>query len=332
MRLTSYLLWLVVLLPGGAEGAASAGSAALGRPGRPLAEWAEKEGLQWGWTKPNTELWATNRWARFQFTVDSRRVQCNGIAVWLSEPVVRTNGQAYLAALDLEKTLKPLLHAPRMSPGRKIRTICLDPGHGGRDPGNQAGKQQEKKYALLLAREVMGMLQAAGLKVYLTRSSDTFVDLARRPELAKRRGADLLVSLHLNSVANQPSVGGAEVYCLTPAGASSTNVGGEVAASGALPGNQHNDQSLLFAYQVQKALVQGLGLEDRGVRRARFAVLRTAQMPAILVEAAFMSNPEELKRIMNPKLRKPTARAIADGLLAGKRLLERGTVAPARSR
>lgn len=332
MRLTSYLLWLAVLLARDAEGAASAGSAALGRACRPLAEWAEKEGLQWGWTKPNTELWATNRWARFQFTVDSRRVQCNGIAVWLSEPVVRTNGQACLAVLDLEKTLKPLLHAPRLPPGRKIRTICLDPGHGGRDPGNQAGKQQEKKYALLLAREVMAMLQAAGLKVFLTRSSDTFVDLARRPELAKRRGADLMVSLHFNSVAVQPAVRGAEVYCLTPANASSTNAGGEGGDSGPLPGNLHNDQSLLFAYQVQKALAQGLGLEDRGVRRARFAVLRTAQMPAILVEAAFMSNPDELKRIMDPKLRKPTARAIADGILAGKRLLERGTAAPARQR
>jgi N-acetylmuramoyl-L-alanine amidase len=81
---------------------------------------------------------------------------------------------------------------------------------------------------------------------------------------------------------------------------------------------------MLLAYHVHRALVEGGGLADRGIRRARFVVLRGAAMPAILIEAGFMSRPEELRRIRDPQHRRQTAQAILDGLFAYKRLLERG--------
>jgi len=207
-----------------------------------------------------------------------------------------------------------------------VRTVCLDPGHGGKDPGNQVGSNQEKQYNLLLAQEVRAQLALAGLKVRLTRSSDTFIELPARPGLARHWRADLFVSLHFNAAdASRSTVQGAEVYCMTPVGASSTNARGEGSGSGWSPGNRHNDQNLLLSYQVQKALTRNLPVEDRGVRRARFAVLRDATMPAVLIEAGFLSHPAEGRLIHSAAYRQKIAHAIVEGLLAYKRAVEQGT-------
>src|SRR5262249_28185273 len=152
----------------------------------------------------------------------------NGVGVWLVLPVANRGGSVYVSRLDVQRTLQPLLAPPRNRTETKIRTICLDPGHGGRDSGNQAGGNPEKKHTLLLAKAVRDQLSRAGLKVLLTRTQDYYVDRAARPEQARRAGADLFVSLHFNSADNsRDTVKGAEVYCLTPVGASSTNARGE---------------------------------------------------------------------------------------------------------
>jgi N-acetylmuramoyl-L-alanine amidase len=161
------------------------------------------------------------------------------------------------------------------------------------------------------------------LKVTLTRTTDTFVELPTRPDLARRRKADLFVSLHFNSTeSSRNSVQGAEVYCLTPAGASSTNARGEGGGAGWFPGNRYNDKNMFLAYQVQKALTKSLAVEDRGVRRARWAVLRDAVMPALLIEAGFMSHPVEGRKIFDASYRRQMAKAIVDGVLAYKRVVE----------
>lgn len=320
------------LLGCGSGWAAAPSGAGAARATQSLGSWAEEAGLRWGWEEPSKSLWATNRRARLRFVVDSRRAEFNGVAIWLSVPVTRRQEEAQVAAVDVEALLEPLMEPARLPGGAKIRKVCLDPGHGGRDPGNQEGKRQEKTYTLLLAREVRAMLEAAGLKVVMTRTQDKQVELPDRPRYAARQTADLLVSLHFNASANRETGQGAEVFCMTPPWTSSTNAGGEGADTGPLPGNRQNDLNVLLAYQVQKALVEGLGVQDRGVRRARFAVLRDATIPAVLVEAAFMTHPADLKRITDTAKRKELARAITDGILATKRLLERGgtTAAPKR--
>ena len=277
------------------------------------------------WLKPNETLQLTKNSSKLVLTLDSREAQINGVQVWLLLPTAARNGACCLAQLDVERTLQPLLSPTRAQASARIRTICLDPGHGGKDPGNQVGSNQEKQYTLLLAREVRAQLAQAGLKATFTRSTDTFIELPTRADLAKRQSADLFVSLHLNAAeTGRDSVQGAEVYCLTPAGANSTNARGEGAGAGAFPGNRHNDQNLCLAYQVQKSLTRNLGVADRGVRRARFAVLRDAVMPAVLIEAGFMSHPTEGRKIFTAAYRQKMARAIVEGLLAYKRLVEKG--------
>jgi N-acetylmuramoyl-L-alanine amidase len=288
-----------------------------------LVDWAKANGFNSRWLKPEETILLSRNGSKLVMTVDSREAQINGVQVWLLLPVVARYRSLCVAQLDVDRTLRPLLSPPRAQSGTKIRTICLDPGHGGKDPGNQVGSNQEKHFTLLLAQEVRSELARAGIKATLTRTTDTFVDLPTRPELAKRRGTDLFVSLHFNAAdAGRSTVQGAEVYCLTPVGASSTNARGEGAGAGWFTGNQHDDQNLCLAYQVQKSLTRNLAVADRGVRRARFAVLRDAVMPAVLIEAGFMSNPAEGRKIFTSEYRQKMARAIVDGLLAYKRAVE----------
>ena len=286
-----------------------------------LEDWAEANHFQMRWVTPQQELRLANNSARLTFIVDSRKSSVNGLTVWLSRPIGLRNHSPCIAWKDVTTALHPLLFPPKNTPGRKIKTICLDPGHGGRDPGNQERKQMEKKYTLLLAQELSGQLAKSGLKVQLTRSRDTFVELASRPETAKRRQADLFVSLHFNA-ADDASVRGAEVYCMTPAYESSTNARGEGAENGAFPANRLDQKNLLLAYELQKALLKNLAVEDRGVKRARFAVLRSAETPAALVEGGFMTHPSEVKKIYDPAWRRQLARALAEGILSYKRIVE----------
>ena len=288
-----------------------------------LAEWARVKGLKWRWLKRDESFQLTNQTARFQFLVDSREARVNGFQVWLLFPLVTHEGEVFISRLDADNTLRPLLGTPRNTAGVKVRTICLDPGHGGKDPGNRVGSKQEKDFTLRLALELRDQLQKAGFKVCLTRSTDTFVELPDRPAVANRRAVDLFVSLHFNATEDGKSEAkGAEVYALTPAGAPSTNAQGE-GGGGTRSGNKFNAKNLLLAHEIQKALVRSLAVEDRGVRRARFAVLRDAAMPATLIEAGFMTHPAEGKKIFDAAYRREMARAIAEGIASYKRIVER---------
>jgi hypothetical protein len=166
-----------------------------------------------------------------------------------------------------------------------VRTICLDPGHGGKDPGHRTGSRLEKAYTLALAREVRSKLVAAGFNVVLTRREDEYVDHPERTSMASRLKADLFVSLHFNASPDGSSdANGFEVYAMTPEGARSTNISRDIGSLKAWSGNEADGENLLLAYQVQRALLQRLpGSEDRGVRRARFLVLRLSEMPAIRI-------------------------------------------------
>jgi N-acetylmuramoyl-L-alanine amidase len=287
-------------------------------------DWARSHGFRSQWTVWKDELKVSSQYTTIIFNVDSRRVTINGVAVWLSTAIALRNNTAYISPADLLSSIDPILFPSKNPPGRQITTICLDPGHGGRDPGNLEGRQQEKKYTLLLAQELKATLAKAGFKVVLTRTGDTYPDLNERPAIANRRGADLFVSLHFNSADSVAarSVHGVEVYCLTPSRAPSTNTRGPTRAAGFQPGNRLDSKNILLAYQIQRAMVNRLGAEDRGVRRARWEVLRTPEMPAVLIEAGFMTHPVEAKKIYNSTHRQQMAQAITAGILAYKKAVE----------
>lgn len=289
-----------------------------------LDDWARANKFQVRYLPGSSAVLITNRATRLRFETDSRRAEIDGVSVYLSVPVAKKGGAAYLGQLDLETAIHPILFPPKDPAGKRIKTVCLDAGHGGRDTGKINGKYLEKNYTLRLAEEVAARLRQAGMSVVFTRSGDSTLDLDDRPAIAKRKGADLFVSLHFNSFPSR-EVKGSEVYCMTPAKASSTNARGEGADSDSYPGNISDERNALLAYHVQKRLISDLGTEDRGVRRARFAVLRGATMPAVLIEGGFMSHPVEGRRITELSYLREMSRAIVDGILAYKRLVERSS-------
>lgn len=286
-----------------------------------LSGWCQANDFRLSGAKKGEELQAIGRGGKLSFAVDSRKAEVNGIGVLLSLPVVARNDMAFISSVDLVTTLDPLLHPPRLTAKSRIDVICLDPGHGGKDIGNPQGSQKEKNHTLLLAQEVAKILEQQKFKVVMTRNRDTFVDLSDRAEIANRNKADLFVSMHYNA-AGDTSVKGLEVYCMSPAGMSSSNAGGGRTDVGNFPGNAHNSENMLLAYQMQKSILKAVPMEDRGVKRARFEVLRETKMPAVLIEGGFMSNSSEAKRIYDPAWRKRMAQAIADGILAYKKTVE----------
>ena len=283
-----------------------------------LDDWADGAGFTLRWSKKDGTITLTSSSAQLGLTVDSRRAEICGVNVLLSLPVVNRGGAPLISLIDAGTTIEPILF-PQKS-GAHVTTICLDPGHGGKDTGEISRHNYEKNYTLLLAQEVDGLLRRAGFKVVLTRNDDTFVDLPARPLLARRQGADLFVSLHYNSAVND--IRGLEVYCLAPAGVNSSNEGGGKAPRLPEAGNAHDSQNALLAYEMEKSISATTWLQDRGMKRSRFEVLREATMPAILIEGGFMSNAADAKNIYDLASRKRMAQAIVDGILAYKKNVE----------
>ena len=289
-----------------------------------LADWAHANGFG-GYTRDSgREVVLTNRQARLVFDVNSAQAEINGVSVRLSFPISSQKNVPSISSLDIDTAIRPLIY-PQKPSAKKITTICLDPGHGGKDTGNHVGSllfsHNEKTYTLALAQELAGQLKKLGFNVILTRNTDTYVELPVRPDIANRRGADLFVSLHFNATqSGKDEVFGPETYCITPVGAASSNAQGEGADHGPTAANKCEQKSLLLAYQVQRSLTRNLPVPDRSVRRARFAVLRDATMPAILIEGGYMTHPTEGKKIFDANYRRQMAAAIVNGILAYQKL------------
>jgi N-acetylmuramoyl-L-alanine amidase len=284
-----------------------------------LAEWGESVHCAMKWNRKEGEVELSGPSTRLNFTIDSRRAEISGVSVWLSLPVVSRGGAPLISPSDLASTIEPLL-SPRKADGR-VQTVCLDPGHGGKDPGNVSGRNYEKKYTLLLAEETAALLKEEGFKVVMTRTNDEAVELSDRPLLAGRRGADLFVSLHYNTL--DGGTHGVEVFCLTPAGMGSSDQGGGKSSQAAEAGNAQDERNVLLGYELQKSITHSLPLEDLGLKRSRFEVLRLARMPAVLIEGGFLSNAAEAKNIYDAGFRKRMARAIVNGIVAYKRAVSR---------
>ncbi|HZV36933.1 MAG TPA: N-acetylmuramoyl-L-alanine amidase, partial [Verrucomicrobiae bacterium] len=140
-----------------------------------LADWARANGFEIHWSRSGDALQLNNRYWRMVFPKDSREAELGGVHVCLSYPVIVRDGVPYISQMDLETTIRPLLAPPKNAKGARIRNIVIDPGHGGKDPGNIIGSQQEKKYTLLLAEELCDQLRRAGFNASLTRTTDSFI-------------------------------------------------------------------------------------------------------------------------------------------------------------
>jgi len=249
------------------------------------------------------------------FTAGSRRALVNDVLVWLNAPPILRGGRWTLPAVDARLSIAPLLH-PTSFVVRVAAPACvvLDAGHGGTDSGARAvDGTLEKNITLDLCRRTKALLEQRGVRVCLTRRDDTDVALGARAAAASLLQPAAFVSVHLNSSRNAASRG-VETYLLTASGYASTADHSPV--SGVCPGNSFDGANMILAYRVHSALLARSGAVDRGVKRARFLVLREAPCPAILVEAGFLSNAAEARAFTDSAHLDDTARRLAEGIAA----------------
>lgn len=184
---------------------------------------------------------------------------------------------------------------------RNNNLVVLDPGHGGKDPGARGAKINEKDVNLAIALKVGELLKQKGIKVEYTRSTDVFVDLEPRAKAANDLNPGVFVSIHCNA-SPDTTVQGTETYYYAPM---------EVPDLFMM-----QDERKALASKVHQVLMNRIGRPSRGVKTANFSVLRNTDMPSILIETAFISNPEEEQLLMSDVFRNGAAQGIADGIAA----------------
>lgn len=248
------------------------------------------------------------------FRANSRECAINGVRIWLSFPALLTDAGWLVSRMDVAKTIEPALRPAIIKGLRNVSTVVLDAGHGGHDGGAASRYGYEKTFALDIVRRVKNKLVAGGYKVVLTRDSDFFVPLHDRPAVANALPDSIFVSIHFNASDNG-TASGIEVFSIAPRGAPSTNDNYITWASlREEPGHELDMASFALGRAVQTALMGHLEELDRGLKRARFAVIRTARVPAILVECGFLTNSSEAKAIATDAHRNEIASSIAEGI------------------
>ena len=249
------------------------------------------------------------------FISGSREAMINGVRSWLCFPVLEQDGKSLVSRTDVVKTIEPLVRPHRVPSVGNVQTVVLDPGHGGHDKGQVSRYGAEKDFALDVARKLRPILQAKGLRVIMTREGDYFVPLEVRAQIANSARNSIFVSIHFNATNDDPNATGFEIFSFTPRGAPSTSDGTVTTSSVNMqPGSSADAQSMALSACIYHSLLGHLPEYDRGIKRARFAVLRLTKVPAVLIEGGFLTERGESKLISNKDWRAKLAGAIGIGI------------------
>ncbi len=216
------------------------------------------------------------RAAQFQADPDMTRIVIV-LKVKVAHTVAAGNGGPNMLVVEIPE------------PNIRAHVVALDAGHGGRDMGATGPTGLlEKDIVLDIAQRVRELLVRGGVRVVMTRETDTYVELPDRPRVARQQGATVFVSIHANA-STRSAIAGSETYYLYP-------------------------QSQQLAQMIQEELGRVAGLSNRGIRTANFLVLRESDVPAVLVEVAYLSNPDEEVRLRALAFRHRLAEAIVRGV------------------
>lgn len=275
---------------------------------------------QWLLTRGTTKI---------ELEASSREILVDGLRLFMGSAAVMREGGLHLSQIDADRTVGPLARPDilKARPDRP-RIIALDPGHGGVDNGmeNKELGLKEKVLTLDVSQRLKKILTARGYKVVLTRTddrqlaADKATDFQRRGQIANAAGADLLVSIHFNSLYPDTKTSGTEVYTFTPQSQRSTRAlsAGEQddTEHEPAPVNRYDSWSAILAHAIHREVITSLKTSDRGQKTMHSAVLRGLNCPGVLVESVFLSNPGEAKKAATAAYRQQMAEAIADGISA----------------
>jgi len=197
---------------------------------------------------------------------------------------------------------------------KPFAVVVLDPGHGGEDSGAMCGGVMEKDLTLDIARRVDRLLDSEGVATLMTRLGDSYVSLADRAAFGNRANGSIFISIHFNED-NKPVASGVETYYA----AHQINSGSTFAAwlpfFSRSPSNSPKPESQSLAGFIQEALVARTRSVDRGTQAKQFFVIANVTSPAVLIECGFITNKDELSKLVSEDYRDQLAAAVADGVL-----------------
>lgn len=282
---------------------------------------------------------------------DSSLALVNGRVQRLEKPVLVSDGLIYIPKASIAgfidksylKSESRIQAEPARTAAYQIKTIVVDPGHGGKDPGAiGSGGLKEKTITLDIAKRLCSILSNKGFNVIMTREDDSFVSLWQRSVIANENQADIFLSIHANA-SRAKGVNGFEIYYLSeqiddsdraimeaenssiefedvPDEVSSTDL---QAILWDITYSENRAESIEFARWVCKSFDENLPIRNRGIKGACFYVLKGIKTPGVLIETGFISNPEEEARLKTDLYRQMLAESISSGISAYKGQIER---------
>jgi len=316
----------------------------------PLIRLCDIYELSWSWDSYAQRASVSKHGKSIVLRVSSDRILVDGAEKVLDKPVILDSGVVYVPIKFARSEIgylveePPIEPPPEVLPGKfGIKTIVLDAGHGGKAVG-AIGKRlhlREKVITLAIAKKLKGILEGKGIKVIMTRTSDTPVSLQKRADIANKSGADLFVSVHINASVSR-KMSGFECYYLSSvmddtARARDTaervpfkSDEGVVSARGTrlsatlwdMAFTEYRRESDELAGSICKTVRKTGLMPTSKVKFARFYVLKHTRMPAVLVEMGYLSNWKEEKKFTDPKFIDKMTNALAEGILSYKKEYE----------
>ncbi len=277
-----------------------------------LRDVAVNYGLTFAFTKKSgktTGATIYDKTRKVTLSTSTRESTVNGTQVYFLYPMLLKNNEPYISEVDFLTCLDPLLRY-KTPVKLGMKTIMIDAGHGGSDPGAVNGSHQEKVYTLQIAKRLQTQLEKLGFRVIMTRTGDTYPTLQDRAALCKKYKPDLYISIHCNSSTNKTPAG-IETYRAVPVGGTETK--GSKVKTAKQSANEYDANSSRLAFEIQKGMVAATGGTDRGTRHQAIYVIGNATCPAVLVEVGYLSNTAELKKITTADYQNK----IVSGILAG---------------
>lgn len=244
----------------------------------------------------------------------SREIWINNVKYILCFDVLSKGGTLLISAMDVTKIIEPVMRPGKIKNATAVRTVILDAGHGGHDGGARGPLGSEKEATLDVVLRAKRLLEENGYNVRMTRMTDVFIPLEKRPAMANKYPNAIFVSVHFNK-SNQVGGTGIETYALAPRGVPSMDEESlRYSDFKQYPGHARDAENIALATSMHSSMLRHLRLFDRGIKRARFVVIRDVQIPGVLLEGGFMNHPADSRQIASTEFRNAFARAVLEGV------------------
>jgi len=266
-------------------------------------------------TRVGASVVLENAKVEMKLKVGGNECLMNNVKFVFCHPIETVGEKNYVSRIDLAKLIDPVLRPNFIQNAGDFRTVVLDAGHGGKDPGATNPLGSEAMYNLKLAGLVKKQLEAKGFRVVMTRDTNEYLSLQERVDFANAiKESAIYVSIHFNSGGS--SARGIETFTLSPPGVPHYDHDFKTADLQTRAGNEHDSANIALATSVHGSILRRLGTNtfDRGIKRARFSVLSGVRHPAILLEGGFMSHPYEARLIDKEAYQNALAGGLVDAI------------------